>query len=417
LAVADGYAYVADLTSLYVINVNNPGNPSIVTSLATGAIDLALTGNRLYVIGNNQLKIIDVSTPSNPQVLSTSSSYYAQGVGAAGSVVFLVTPVVDSQTNATGLFVIDASLPSTPELQANTYGGFQNYDVAANGSLATVTGDFGIKIVDISDPYTPEVLGAIAPEGTGGLSSVMQGVAMSGQYAYFLEYVPGNPGTYYFRVANVDVPANPTVVGELPLSGTAYRVEVVGSLAYVAGSPGLLIVDVSNPSNPSIVGSAYTSGSSKVLAVADGYAYVADLASLYVINVSNPGNPSIVTSLATGAIDLALTGNRLYVIGDNQLKIIDVSTPSNPQVLSTSSSYYAQGVGAAGSLAFLVTPYVDSGSGVHVLDVTNPAQPALLETLRAPGSSRSLAASASGDFLYAGDGDAFIDVFQLSPPQ
>ena len=60
----------------------------------------------------------------------------------------------------------------------------------------------------------------------------------------------------------VDVanPANPMLLGQLPLpgSGYAWAVALQGNYAYLAAeSEGLQIVNVSNPGNPSLVGGGF----------------------------------------------------------------------------------------------------------------------------------------------------------------
>src|SRR4030067_1605389 len=137
---------------------------------------------------------------------------------------------------------------------------------------------------------------------------------MPGQYAYVLK-MAGYPTQSSLSVFNLNDPTNPTIVGQVALPGTmAYRVKIVGSLAYVAdGTSGLQIVDVSNPAAPKIIGSLSLSGTAYAVAVANGYAYVAGYSAVYVINVSNPSSPFIVQSVPIRAMNLALAGTRLFL--------------------------------------------------------------------------------------------------------
>ena len=112
VAVAGSYAYIADNTSVQVINVSNPGSPSIVGSLpTTTATKIAASGSKVYVIDGLQFKIIDVSNPAAPWLVSTWDSLDAQGVDASGTLALLVTPAVSHTDPLGGVHVLDVSDP------------------------------------------------------------------------------------------------------------------------------------------------------------------------------------------------------------------------------------------------------------------------------------------------------------------
>ena len=85
----------------------------------------------------------------------------------------------------------------------------------------------------------------------------------------------------------------PSFKGAYDTPGAAYRVQVVGNLAYVADfDSGLQILDISNPAAPTLKGSYNTPGNARGIQVVGNLAYVADQASgLQIIDVSNPAAP------------------------------------------------------------------------------------------------------------------------------
>src|SRR6185295_6779016 len=100
------------------------------------------------------------------------------------------------------------------------------------------------------------------------------------------------------------------------------------------------IVDVSNPTSPQIIRTVAVGGTAYATAVGSGYAYVASYSALKVLNISTPGNPVVVGSLAmTSATDIAVVGNRVYLIDGAQLKIVDVSNPAAPVILSSWNNF------------------------------------------------------------------------------
>jgi hypothetical protein len=408
VAVANGYAYVADNTSVQVIRVTDPSNPVVVGSVATAANSVAVAGTRLYALSGSQFKVIDVTSPLAPLLLSATDNLGAQGVAAAGSLAFLASPSVDRELDKGGLYVVDVSIPTAPAVLANALGGISVMGVAAAGSLAAVVGGSGLQVVDVSDAFNPDPIGALGGE--------MGGVAMAGQYAYVLLWVTGNPGHYDLAVIDLRVPTAPAMLGRVTV-GAGGGLKVVGSLAYVAaGSTGLQIVDVSNPIAPRIVRTVDTPSGAKGVAVANGYAYVADDTSVQIIRVTDPSNPVVVGSLATAVNEVVVVGTRLYALSGSQFKVIDVANPAAPVLLSATDGYGAQGFDVTGTRAFLASPSADPSSpvrGVYVLDVSNAAQPALVEKIVVPGLTRTIFATST--FVYAGDEAAILDVIQLGP--
>ena len=73
------------------------------------------------------------------------------------------------------------------------------------------------------------------------------------------------------------------------------------------------------------------------------------------------------------ALSVALSGNYAYVADSGAgLQVIDVSNPANPvRVGGYDTSGYAQDVAVSGNYAYVA----DDGGGLQVIDVSNPANP------------------------------------------
>jgi hypothetical protein len=268
-----------------------------------------------------------------------------------------------------------------------------------------------MKVVDVSNPS--------APRTVGSLSGTMRGVAMSGQYAYVLNLVSGNPSHTDLIVVDLRVPTTPAIVGRVTLAG-GNDLKLVGSLAYVAtGSLGLQVVNISNPTAPSIVNTVATPEAALNLAIGSGYLYVAGPFKLMAFSLSNPQNPALVGSLTVSSTALsfpvvAAAGGRVYEIAGLSLLIIDVSNPAAPLLLSTSTSYSAQGLAATGNLVLLAMPaadHFDTRGGVYVIDVSNASAPSLIRQVIVPGITKSVAIAAN--YAYSGDSAAIVDVITL----
>jgi hypothetical protein len=281
-----------------------------------------------------------------------------------------------------GLTVVDISNPSQPVAIGGANPAFYAEHVTVSGSLATlISGTQGMRVVDITNPRLPLT--------KGYLSGTFRAGAMSGRYAYVAETVPGNPATQSLDVVDLIDPANPTVVGRLNFGAVGIAgVKAVGSMVYVsAGTAGLNIVDASTPANPRIIGSVTPGGGAGALAVAGSYAYVSTVStplSIVVINVSKPSAPSIAGSVGASATVMAASNGRLYAVNGTQYTIIDVSLPTAPRLLGTGATFGAQGLDAVGNLLFLATPMVDLSAqtgGLYVVDTTQPQNPTVMADL------------------------------------
>jgi hypothetical protein len=153
-------------------------------------------------------------------------------------------------------------------------------------------------------------------------------VVVSGNYAYVAD------GDYGLQVINISNPANPTLAGSYNTPGYSLRVAVSGNYAYVADGPaGMRVVNVSNPASPTEVGS-FTPGYAWCVTVSGNYAYVGfGDGGVRIVNVSNPANPTEVGQYDMLGIvyGVVVVGNYAYVAdGGWGLRVGDVSNPANP---------------------------------------------------------------------------------------
>ncbi len=259
------------------------------------------------------------------------------------------------------------------------------YDVVMAGDLAYVADKAGMKIVDISTPAAPVVLGAWDSPGK------TYGVAVSGDYAY----VTDSPDGVY--VIDVSDPARPRQIAQFDTPGLAHAVTVSGSYAYVAdGFSGFRVIDVSDPANPSEAGHFDRPGNANVVdvAVSGSYAYLAaQREGLWVIDVSDPANPTQADIIYTdgSVLGVDVSGSYVYLADwDHGLVVVDASDPADlEQVGAFDTSGYAYEVAVADGFAYVA----DGNRTLSVIDVSDPANPSEVGSYDAPGYTRSLAVS------------------------
>ena len=260
--------------------------------------------------------------------------------------------------NVNGLRVIDVSDPSAPTLL-----GFINtpsvvWRVDVSGGVAYVAGQFGLQVIDVSDSSMPTLLSSISVSGASA-----QGITVSGSVAYIT-------GTFGLQVIDVSDPSTPTLLGSVS-PGPAFRFAVSGSVAYVTGQNGLQLIDVSDSSTPTLLGSFNPQAAVLSITVSGSVAYLGSTDMLHLVDVSDPSAPTLLSSINTmgGFVSgAAVSGNVAYLSSsDAGLQLIDVSDPSTPTLLGTFGTQGGHwGIALSGNVAYVGKPH-----GVETFDISS----------------------------------------------
>src|SRR5439155_16337891 len=120
------------------------------------------------------------------------------------------------------------------------------------------------------------------------------------------------------RIIDVSDPAAPRMLGTSPTTAWAMDVAIAGGKAYLAaGAQGLRILSVGNPQKPILLGAiAMKTGHAAHVLVRNGVAYVSDIfKGLRVVNVNSPARPRAVGVYVPLGIaqDLSLRGRYAFV--------------------------------------------------------------------------------------------------------
>lgn len=300
-----------------------------------------------------------------------------------------------------GLRVIDLSDPAHPAIVGELgSSGWYTQAVAASGTIVYLSYSLGLLVVDVADPTSPEPIGSL----TG---SVPTDLAAADSIAYLAGYSPPPQGT--LRVVDAADPTSPQIIGSVDTPGRCVAVAASGDLACVAdGEAGLQIIDVSDPAAPWIIATVPMNAWGVYL---DGAtAYVALLNDgIALVDLSDPEVPEVLGTLALPgqARDVAVSGDRAYVAATVQgLQVVDVSVPQSPVLVrSIPTIDVAMGVAAEGTLACVAA----SGAGLRVIDASDP--PPEPPYLPLTGSARAIdtAVQDGATFAYVGFTDNGID--------
>jgi hypothetical protein len=259
--------------------------------------------------------------------------------------------------------------------------------------------------VAASDSVVLENIGAWA-----GLRGPHAPVTVGGQ-----QYLIGG-GMNTLSVLSVDDPAAVTQVGSVLLKGGPCALAIRDTIAYLGiYYYGVQIVDFSTPSRPVVVGECAADDGARECAVSGEYAYVVGTqSSLAVVDISVPYAPQVLGELTVSYAQpscVVVLGQYLYVISGSYLTITDVSDPHAPVAVGA-GVYVGRSVDMVAIADYLYVAR-DLNGPLLVLNVSDPAQPVIADSLETVSGVEAICPS--GSFAYIVDASA-VHVLDVSDP-
>ncbi|MDA8596730.1 tail fiber domain-containing protein [Candidatus Pacebacteria bacterium] len=272
IAISGDYAYGAtNDNDFYVFDISDPTSPREVGLLATTSIDypqhIEIAGDYAYLtdISLDALHVIDISNPSDPTLFGTVISDDSDGGDALldsasdfvlyGSYALITSPAQGSITvvdisSTTDPFVAyqfaDASLDGIAQLDLQGQYLYAQYDQDVTAGF-----DFGMVVLDVSDPLDISIVSTADP--TGSISEITD-IVVSGNALYARSF----GGVHVFDVTD------PTNLNEVAIITNSYltrsgRMDVQDNYLAVTSDDVvsdmyLTLYDVSSSSNPMLVG-------------------------------------------------------------------------------------------------------------------------------------------------------------------
>jgi hypothetical protein len=310
-------------------------------------------------------------------------------------------------------YTVDISNPLEPFLTGSCEIPNEVVSVDVFETLACITTQevpypffMGLYIIDISDPYNPEIVGSYDQMDCGN------DVAISGSYVYVAD---GDSGLQILDISN---PENPLMIANYDTPGYAFSLTFSGSLVYIAdGDYGLQIIDVTDPYNPIFLGSYTTSGYAYSIAVSDSIAFIgAGYEGLQIIDASNPENPVFLNNMELGqwAERISLSESKIFVFNQfEEMRVVDITNPEEPFILGAYPSRSA--LGYSDNLAYSVALSIPNFDlYLEILDISNPFNPCLIGGLETEGFAVSL--DISGTTAYVTNSESGLKIIDISDP-
>jgi len=366
------YVYVCAWgTGIDVVDVSNVSTPVYVTTFANPKnADVMFDGNFGYIASREfGLTVIDVSTPSAPTLVKTfltegslrKVSYGAITIGEQTKGHIFTAEV-------SGLGAVDVSAASA----GMNYSGKVNVLAPADGiayssiikeSKAYVAyGDFGVRILDVSNPSVMSELGYI--ETTGSSRKII----MKDDIAFVANRAGG------VLVLNV---ANPAAIDSITslTGGTVNDIAISGNYIYAATrNLGVAIINATTANAPTLV--SFVSNFYGEGVAADGNVMgQSTWDKVYLFDITSPESPALRDSiiLTTGTGEFCISGNYAYIHDYDTLRIYDISDLSN--VVTLGKAYTG---GSWDGTVFVEGNYAYANAetnGLRVFDIIDKSNP------------------------------------------
>jgi len=398
-------SYIADETSVIAIDTADPASPFLLGSLPTPGGDhcqlAARDGLVVLADGSRGLALYDFSDPAAPAVVSTLP--FSDDGGAYG--VALVADCAYVSTGLGTVKVVDLSDPAAPTT-VFTLPTANAIDIAMSGTRAFVLDGQVLRIYGASDPRSPTAAGSV------DIGDSVFSLAVCGDHAYV--------ASWEFDLVIVDVsdPAAPaiatTYTHDRRLEGT--RMAIEGNALYIGHGSGSAIVklDISNPLAPAKLAEYESWDGINGFTVLDGAVRLAE--SELGMETVVFGEPTAIPGLL---LDTPGTAQHVRISGDHALVadrgsglcIVDISQPAAPVIEGTlwfsGAAFYALDLG--GTYAYIVNGYEE----LLVVDWNLPGAPVLRG--RCPLSNPQYV-FVHGDYAYVADDYNGLTVVDISDP-
>ncbi|MBK9356331.1 MAG: hypothetical protein IPN08_02910 [Bacteroidales bacterium] len=412
--VSGNHAYLAyGMEGFRIVDITDPVNPVETGSFILPEADIfsrvVVSGNIAFTNVGSTVYALNVEDPDLPALLGTKTIIgEITDMEIRQNMLLCVSNFNDFSSSFYGLVVLNVQNPSAIT-QIGQYDTQEySYKLCLKDNLCYLgNGTAGIAVLNV------DALGLITYVGnSSGFSSPVRFAEVWGNRIFAGGEKLG------LQLFNLDAPAVLTRISDFRTLHDSRDIQVAGNFAYIAdGRNGLVVVDISDPVKPLITGQVPNSGNGLGLALNNNYAYIADGQNgIAEYNISDPSNLQQSGSVTTDnwAQDLVIRNNIGYVAVDVLgLQLLNLSIPGLPSVAG--NAYDLPGTSYGIALNENMALVASGGAGLHLVNVSSPAQPVLVSSYDTPGSAYDV--FPVGNRAYIADSQGGIIVVDISDPQ
>ncbi len=207
--------------------------------------DIALDAATAFVAADGGLFALDLTNPANPTELSYIDLIDSQHLSIDSKRAYIATTGVSGN----GWFdIVDTSDPIAMERIGGIYWPRPDpakYAIDAAGSTVVIADQNGLLILDVDDALNPVEIGRWSHAEARDVALVGDHYAV----ATFAEWA--HPGEFGITVVNLSNPSNPSPVGSWAAPSEVLSLaEYGGSVVVGTEGNGVFLIDIEDPANP-----------------------------------------------------------------------------------------------------------------------------------------------------------------------
>ncbi len=318
----------------------------ILTAIISSCISLDGTGTT-YLTTNELPMDIYFGQTALDVVIEPPYAYVANGMGIA---------IMDISDPVKAGFV--SSISDSPNGAACV--------VKIGNTLFTKSG-WGVRAMDISNPLHPQLLDR---------QSVFNSLVSIDVEGNVLAGVSDNSSRLY--IMDVSDPSDIQILADVSVDWYPVKVDIQGTIAWIANDVDVVAYDISDPSNPQHVGQIMSDAQD--LAFRGNYGYFpTGRDGVDIVDVSDPASPVRVNTLEYPSVDrIAINGDHMYTAyqGWDNVYLYDISSATEPTSLGSvyAPTYDQENISGPSFMSATNTHLIRCGqvSGLHLLDVQDP---------------------------------------------
>ena len=311
LTVDHNYLYAArsGVNGLLIYDISLPENPVLTgrQDIAGTVLGVKVSNGLAYAAGwHSGLNIVDVNHPAQPELvglLATPGTIHT--VQTDANTTYVAASALE--VGQAGFYIIDWQETGIPKQISEFHvDGTEIYDFKVQGNYAYLT-DLrnGLVIVNISDHTNPVRSGYFPIEENA------YNISISGNLACVVT-------DFGLDIIQTSDPANPHLIYQYQTPGKISDLKLVNRLAFLAvNGLGMQILNLDNPDLPEIIGGYYSATKVQNIDVSGNYAYLTDADSGFVtVDISDLSRPSPVNRhdlIDSRSTDLYYADNYVYI--------------------------------------------------------------------------------------------------------
>jgi len=423
--VKDEYLYVLDNQyGLYVVDMGNPQVPTISHRLPLAIDRESITiRNNLAVVaaGEHGLDLIDISLPSTPAFMHTlytnGEAHFTEIETTQGEYVFIAN-------GKSGFALADIqplmNHPSIGHLALK--GNIWNITISENRAYVS-TGESGLKIVDIQDPWDPRLSYSLEKSDFISEDDIEGDIFVSDCCLYENGLYLANDTTLCI-FDNSDSQNPPSWVNGVPINNIIQSITINNNYLYMFLPRGLEIFRINSQLGDPVGLGSFSTGSKfpQNIWVEDYFeedkvfAYLADGTDYFwIVDVSKPTAPVEISrkNVDRSFVDVGVKGDYAYLINGTYSSITVVKTnihegSTDPEIIERIEIINDNNLVACSIWDdFLYAAGTDYG--IWIIDISIPSYPIILNSLAIPRETSAVCATQNQ--IYIGEQSDMLHIY------